>query len=396
MLVFTSLRRYLADARPVLITVGLITVGLITVGLITVILAFASYPGTTSATAAVFGPDQRVRLAADQTPLKGKIGLLLTKSTGAMCTAFCVGPDIIATASHCLFGTAASGKLQLSDLVFQTSRDGIVRPNLHATPIAGAETASQSQHIISGTTRLAITPPIDAARDWAVVRLAAPACRAGGLPLSQRSIEDVRRTAARGGLSEIAAHRDLPDSDLRHAAPCAVATEFPDATADMISRDFTNPGAVLFHSCDTGPGSSGSPMLIEGAAGPEVAGINVGTYVLSRAVIAAGDSAAPDASEPIANTAVATSQFASAAAELAARDLLSEVRDVQRLQRLLRSAGFFNRPASGRFTPGLGDAIARFEQASGLSETRLMRRALLSELAAWRPRTQLMPATARR
>ena len=376
-----SSRRVFSAARPVCAAVHF-----------AVFLAFASYPGTISATAAVFGPDQRIRLSPDQAPLKDKVGRLFTKSTGAMCTAFCVGSDIIATASHCLFGTAAGGKPQLSDLVFQTARDRDMAP----TPIAGAETASQSQHIISGTTRLNITPPIDAARDWAVVRLAAPACHAGRLTLSQRSIEAVQQAAASGGLFEIAAHHDLPDTELRYAGPCSVSTQFPGASSDMIGRDFTNSGAVLFHTCDTGPGSSGSPMLIESATGLEVAGINVGTYVLSRAVIAAGGNAATDTSEPIANTAVATAQFARAVTELAARDLLTDVRDVQHLQRLLRSAGFFNRAASGRFTPALGDAIARFEQAAGLNETRLMRRALLDELAAWHPRAKLIPATARR
>lgn len=251
--------------------------------------------------AAVFGSDDRRRLAANDRTLRTQIGTLSSSGTGAFCTAFCVADDLIATASHCLFGTAASAGPDLKDLSF---RLGSVRASAPGTPLASVAGQNQSRAITSGTTRLTIEPPISAAADWAVARLKTPACSAGHLRLSPLEPSAIRTEAERGNVYQIAVHADLPDTDLRRGAPCAIGSSFPKADTDAIARDFASPQSILFHTCDTGGGSSGSPLLIDTPTGPEVVGINVGTYILSRNVSTARDTKQAPTSEAIANTAI--------------------------------------------------------------------------------------------
>jgi V8-like Glu-specific endopeptidase len=279
-----------------------------------VIAALVTYSDASSA--AVFGHDDRRPLSRADAALTEKIGTLVQSETGAYCTAFCVAPDVIVTASHCLFGTAATAAPKLKTLMFKLASASASSP---ATAIAGRATATQSKSVISGTTRLAVSPPIGAARDWAVVKLAAPACTSGALKISTKPEADIRDAATRGEIYQIAVHADLPGGQLHRGAPCAVSTSFPSADDATIARDFANPDSILFHDCDTGGGSSGSPLLIDTPGGPEVAGINVGTYVLSRNVTTAEDNQPTSISEPIANTAVWIAAIAEAVAEFKGR-----------------------------------------------------------------------------
>lgn len=260
--------------------------------------------------AAVFGTDDRVPLPESDQVIKEKIGTLVSSDTGAYCTAFCVAPGLIATASHCLFGTAAKPAPKLKSLSFKTAA------GVSATAIAGRTNAGQLQNVISGTAHLSVEPPIGAAYDWAVARLETPVCMSSGLHLSSKTPAEIQDAAARGAIYQIAVHADMPDTNLRRGGPCALPVSFTSAGAETIARDFASPAAILFHTCDTGGGSSGSPLIVDTPAGPEVIGINVGTYVLSRTVTTAQDKGAKQVSEPIANTAIRISEIARAIAAL--------------------------------------------------------------------------------
>lgn len=296
----------------------IVRIGTVAALAIAAVAAFSS-PGR----AAVFGSDDRAPLTSADADLRDKIGTLVSSHNGAFCTAFCVAPDVIATASHCLYGTAATPGPNLKDLTFKTASSGPVSVASPGTPLARSRVTLQSQKsqtVISGTTRLRTAPPIGAAQDWAVARLDAPACKSGGLRLSERTSNEVITAAKSGALYQIAVHADLPDSKLRRGMPCAVHSAFPNADEAAIARDFAAPDKIVFHTCDTGGGSSGSPMLIDTPAGPEVVAINVGTYVLSRAVTTAKepgirDGNAAPASEPIANTAIAIGAIKAALAQ---------------------------------------------------------------------------------
>ena len=324
---------------------------------------------------AVFGTDQRTKLSGDESALAKKIGILSSRRTGAVCTAFCAAPDIIVTASHCLFGTAVSAKPDLTQIQFELSGE--------LSSLAGLPTRSTAQHVLSGTRNLSVTPPIAAADDWAVARLARPVCRDGGLAFTESSSADIEAVAQAGGVYEVAIHRDISEPGLMLSRRCDLPRTFASADEATISRDFKNPGGVVFHDCDTGGGSSGSPLLINGPSGPEVIAINVGTYVLSRETISTTGQHGKEMSEAIANTGVSKQQFAEAVDTLKGRHLLATPKEVRALEADLTELGFYRGALRGQLTPDLEAAIEKFESRAGQPSTGLIRRALPLEIHRW-------------
>ena len=273
---------------------------------------------------AVFGTDERQSIPERLTDLTQKIGTLsLDGST--ICSAFCVAPDIIATASHCLFGTAGTQKSKLTKFAFTIGTAALRQ----SSRIAGASEAEVHENVRSGTESLGLTPPIEAANDWAVARLARPICRAGGLALSDKSRDEIEQASEAGQVFQAAMHRDLASTNIVFGGPCAITEAFPDASAGMIARDFSDPASIILHDCDTGPGSSGSPMLIDAPGGPEVIGINVGTYVLSRVLNKTANNESGAHSKPIANTALETERFRAAVEELATTPHMSVLQRIK-------------------------------------------------------------------
>lgn len=330
---------------------------------------------------AVFGKDERHPAGPAYRALAEKIGLLLNTRSGAMCTAFCVSPDMIATASHCLFGTAETPEPDLASFQFTVG----VEPELRTSALAGNRIGTTSQNVTSGTRRLAVAPPIEAVKDWALARLDLPLCRTGGIALSTKAEKETAGLGAQRRVYELAFHRDLHPDTLMVSGPCGLARTFPGASRETIAEDFLNSSRVLFHDCDTAGGSSGSPLLIDGEDGPEVIGINIGTYVQSHAVQGAAAGGAQPKSEAIANTAVAVDEIRGAVRELASRDLVDDPAGVRRLETMLKGMGLYRDKVSGRSSRSLEQAIALFEESLGRAPSGLLRRALLQELTGVKP-----------
>lgn len=344
---------------------------------------------------AVFEHDNRIKLDQSRTVFSAYIGTLRISRSSPICTAVCLAPDIVATASHCLFGTSAAKGPSLTTVTFATAD----RPS-EAVAIAGAATASQRQNVVSGTHQLNVQPPIDAVNDWAIVRLASPVCHKGGLELDMSAQAGPASGAPSAGAVtptyQIAMHRDLPDTELRFDGPCQMLSTPAEVDAESIARDFTRLDAVQFHRCDTGPGSSGSPMLTDGTNGPRITGINIGTYVIAHAVIGARAGDEQNKSMPVANTAIAARHFAPAAAAFAARPLLATRDEFVTLELRLKTLGLYREVARGRLTPQLETAIAAFETRLGLPQTGIASSAILAaaEAAVERQTAAAMPAFA--
>ncbi len=321
---------------------------------------------------AVFGADQRVEVPQSLRSVTGKIGVIFDRRSRSVCTAFCVGPGTVATAAHCLYRTAGEKPLQLTDLAFRLSG------NRATTRIAGADSGAPEANVVSGSTRLSVHPPIDATRDWALVRLAQPVCKAGYLKISPHSVKDVMRLAAKGRVYNIAYHRDLPEWRPMLGRPCRVRRSFEEAPWSTIRRDFANPSQLLLHTCDTGGASSGSPLLVDGADGPEVVGINVGTYEQSKVILLNGEVVHRFKSDDVANTGVNAEAFAGTLAAFRDADLLATSRDILRLQDALAAHGLYKGARDGRYGPALKAAIESFERAAAMPITGLATRPLLS------------------
>jgi protease YdgD len=223
-----------------------------------------------------------------------------------------------------------------------------------------------------GTMTLSLRPPIDAVSDWALVRLDRPVCPAGGLAMSRRPTEELLALARERRLYNLAVHRDFESFALALGAPCPAARSFDGANWSVISRDFSRADDLLFHTCDTGGSSSGSPLLVDGPAGPEVVGLNVGTYLQSTAGIAREAAASAAATRPardIANTAIAAHSLADRVDEFVARTTVRSPAALRQIQDALARQGAYAGPRDGRMRVSLSIAIKAFEARVGLPVT---------------------------
>lgn len=328
---------------------------------------------------AVFGTDDRVPLPADKAALSQSIGLLYEGKSHSVCTAFCVGDDVIATAGHCLFRTEGERPLRLKGVQFRLQpRNGPAA----SSPIAGSEHNGEAQHVAAGSRKLRVRPPIDAAQDWALIKLRSPICKGRALPISRQPSRALIKLSAAQRVYQVSYHRDFGNWELALGAPCPIRRSFGGADWKAIAKDFADAVHVVLHTCDTGGASSGSPMLIDGPAGPEVIGINVGTYLQSKVLTQRGEVVHRYKSETVANTAVSAGAFRPTLEALARADILTTRTAIMELQRLLAAEGHYTGTSDGMYGPMLNTAVRAFERAEGRGETGLATVALLKRLSA--------------
>jgi V8-like Glu-specific endopeptidase len=326
---------------------------------------------------AVFGKDERTPLTRADWSLGARIGVLHDTRSHTVCTAFCVAPDVVATAAHCLYRPGDATPTRLSDLTVR------LHGGQTTSRVAGANEEAAETNVLVGSTRLNVKPPIDATRDWALIRLAEPLCKNGTFKLSRRPVEDVMRLARKGDVYNVAYHRDVPKWEPMISRYCQVQRSFPDVDWPTVRRDFADPEQLLLHTCDTGGASSGSPLLADGPDGPEVVGINVGTYVQSKVIMLNGEVVHRFRSDDVANTGVNSQAFAAAFDAFTSADLIASRTEIRRLQAALAERGFYHGAKNGRFGAETKIAIQSFERAAalpvtGLATTQLMH-ALLGE-----------------
>jgi hypothetical protein len=338
-------------------------------------LAWSSRPGTDSMVqpVAVFGIDDRGPLPARYKDLREKIGLLFSVHGRSVCTAFCVAKDVVATAGHCLHKIAGERSPRIGDFWFLRNYD-VVRDIAH---IAGHGNGTAALNVMSGSMSLNVRPPIEATRDWALVRLARPACTKGVLPIRVLPIDRILKEAEAKRVFQLSYHRDYTPWKLAYGQPCAVGKSFEHSEWSAIAQDFSDPEVLILHTCDTGGASSGSPMLLETDSGPEVIGINVGTYVQSKVIMQDGKITQRLKADTVANTGVSAAVFAEKLELFKEAAILTTAAQVRELQQALKDLKLYSGPIDGSYRAGLRQAIEAFEKIHGLPVTGLATRALL-------------------
>ena len=330
-----------------------------------------------SATAAVFGADDRRPLPAHLKWLDDSVGLVTSDVERTLCTGFCVGRRTVATAAHCLFRTAGERRSNLASFRFVVGAPGTRR----LAGITGKTTGAVPQHVMAGSTELSVTPPIDATRDWALMRLAEPVCAGHSLVVDKTAPIRVNRLAARGRLWNVGFHGDLKNWRLTAARNCDVTTRVTEPARKQMARDFSDISALVLHECDTGLASSGSPVL---AIGPDdrvrVVAINVGTYQQTRYLVTRGSVTRRFKPATVANTAVAGAAFADQVLAFTRADILTTPAQMRLLQGALNRGEFNAGPADGIYGPRTRSAVIAFERAinrpaMGLATRQLLRAA---------------------
>lgn len=326
---------------------------------------------------AVFGSDDRTNVPARLEAAASKLGLLFNNKSRTVCSAFCVAENVIATAAHCLHRAHSGATARHADFVFARNFDR----TREMVKIDGAVAGSATQNMATGDFKMRVRPPIDAAHDWALVRLERNACPGGGLAVQALSNDDVIEHAKGGRVFQVSYHRDWAQWRPAYSKPCLVARDYEKAPWSSIAPDFMLPEQVVLHTCDTGGASSGSPLLLETAQGPAVIGINVGTYVQSKMSQARGQ-AARQRSDTIANTAVNATAFASLIQPLSAATMLTSGQAIRELQERLKGRSHYAGKIDGTYGPMLKAAIEAHERASRLPVTGLATQTLLQSLAS--------------
>lgn len=325
--------------------------------------------------AAVFGKDDRTTLPSKLQPYQEALGLLFNIRSRTVCSAFCVAPGMIATAAHCIYRTAGETPPKLADFWFARNYDSAKDYGR----IAGHNTGAAAQNVLAGSAKLSLSPPIDATRDWALVRLARPVCKSSFDVVAMTSDEIVRQSQQKK-LFQLAYHRDYTQWRAAYSTPCAAARSYDGADWPAIAADFSQPETLVLHTCDTGGASSGSPLLIETDAGPRVVGINVGTYVQSKVLMREGKIAQRSKPDAVANTGVASSAFADRVKDFAAARVLMTAVEIKELQRRLLELGDYSGAVDGTYGPALKTAIEAYETRAKLKVSGIASEALLKQL----------------
>lgn len=325
---------------------------------------------------AVFGVDDRRIMPKGRHRLRDRIGVLSHRGTGQYCTAFCVGRNVIATAGHCILGTASGRAAGFAKFEFHRDSGRGQSP----ARIAGWRNGTTALNIVTGADRLNTRPPINASADWALIRLDRDACPAGGLAISNFTRSAIEERASNGRVYHVSYHRDIRNWRLAESRRCGVMAETPRSPRPQIEADFTGAENLLLHTCDTEAASSGSPLLVEGPSGPEVIGINVGTYVRSRIVTHDGEVIERLSSETVANTALVASQLIANLNVLERTTPVAHRYEIERIQAALAARGHFAGALDGRYGPLTRAAIRAFESKSGMFVTGLATRELLAKL----------------
>ncbi len=327
---------------------------------------------------AVFGKDQRKGLPRNYKKLDRSIGLLHNPRTNTLCTAFCVGPDIIATASHCLFGHRKRNKLYISSFLFKLKSRGAKHQLF--SKMAGYRRTQSQQYIISGTTHLNRKPPIGAARDWALIRLAQPACRNGWLKTRPLSLGILETAARNNKIFQVAYHMDFRNWQKAYSRSCSIHRSFGGLSWKNIKKHFSSPRSLILHQCDTGEASSGSPLLMDTPDGPVVVGINVGTYQQREVIVKNGRILRRSRFKTIANTGVSAGAFSHKITFLKRAKILTSRQELKRLQSALKQRRLYLGRIDGIYGARTSAAIKIFEQRLHRGTTGLATKQILMAL----------------
>ncbi len=325
---------------------------------------------------AVFGNDDRRRVPKRYRQLTDRIGLLYNSRARTLCTAFCVAPNVAATAAHCIFRRTDWGPQPLKEFWFELRKG----KRKSQTRIAGAANKAGMQNIIAGTTKLRVRPPIDAANDWALIRLAKPICTGKTIAVRGISAKALEAAAGAGRVFQISYHRDYEHWKLAYSRPCQVRRQYRGLRRRQIRQEFTNPGNLLLHRCDTAGASSGSPLLLASEAGPVAVGINVGTYVQSRKPVRNSRVAREAKARTIANTGVNAAAFRPFISRMERAKVLANHSTLTSLQVRLRELNLYGGPIDGIFGNMTRAAIQAYERSRSEPQTGLPTLRLLDAL----------------
>lgn len=314
----------------------------------------------------VLGNDDRIRPNTEHLKLLGSIGILYNNDSRSVCTAFCISPDTIISAAHCMFSSRLVNK-QATGKVDLTKTHFVIPGSFTSSPLAGSDNREVQDSIIAGMKKVPKSTT-SFPMDWMILKLQKKACRKS-LPLAGLSMAEIRKAASKKRLLMAGFHGDMLDRDLLISPACALG-EWSDRKLITRSlrrkvRDFNR---ILLHKCDAYKGSSGSPMLIRTEGGYQAVAVNVGNIIRYRE-LRRGRKLVNRKQTGIINVAVRVGAFADMARLMARTRLIVKKDQIKQVQSLLTQAGLKPGPADGVVGRRTRKAIRAFESKNGLQVT---------------------------
>ncbi len=303
----------------------------------------------------VIGPDERTPIPNEYLRTAESVGLLWQQGGGSVCTAFCVGDEIIATNAHCLVTSRGRTMRRLDR--FQFLRVPPNRRMQRSQHLSGLQLASPDAPHLSfyaGFYRGATTERT-MIHDWAFAKLRRPICRGRSLKLDQRSPGELVAASRAGRLMMIGYHGDR-GLDARWLSPrCRV---------EMRAGKL-----FMTHTCDSFKGSSGSPILLVDRAGDiSVVGINVGSVATRRYRVQTDRRTRRRIGQPrllstsVINVAVGTAAFRNGLEAFARSRLLRDKGQFIEFQERLADEGLYNGEIDGAYGPMTREATMQLER----------------------------------
>ena len=317
---------------------------------------------------AIFGKDNRTPVPERYQSIKGAVGLLRTRGGRSTneCNAFCVTADVVATSAHCLFFPVRTGhRPSLSSLTFHKGNGRKRR----STPIAGIRDRSHHWNVIAGATYVSDADNWIIAHDWALVKLAKPACGDDVLPvIAKEKWTDLFDDVLNARIFIIFHNRRGRRVRLQYAANCKAPKNPLELGLQWVAIDLgrSDPQHLIPHRCDFKRGASGSPLLLETPNGTAVIGINAAESDFKALRKSLGERVARQLS---ANFAVSGSAFREQIALM--RDLPEPLgaEDLERLQSVLKASGDYAGEIDGEYGNHTRQAILDFERRHELLAT---------------------------
>ncbi|PLX34966.1 MAG: hypothetical protein C0605_11845 [Hyphomicrobiales bacterium] len=321
----------------------------------------------------VLGKDDRIYPGPRHNQIVGSVGVLLNREARSICTAFCISPDTIVSAAHCVFKVKKKRRLDLAKSRF-------VLPGRYISETLAGDTHQEVLNGILAGSRTRHTTIKTFLTDWMIVKLSRPACW-DSLPVVVRKAAEIRKAADEKRLLLAGFHGDRLKGGLLISPGCGVASwNDRKLITRRLRRSLRGRESLLLHDCDAYKGASGAPLMISEADGYKVIGVNVGNIV-KRQEWRRGNKLIRRQITGKINVAALASRFSRQAEWMKSARLVVKKQRIARLQSLLSRAGFKPGPADGVIGPRTSTAIKAYERGHNLPQTGQPSLALFRQLA---------------
>ena len=311
----------------------------------------------------IIGKDDRTLVPAKYEYLARGVGIIHDRAKNLLCTAFCVGPDMIVTNAHCLAHRLNSNSLieprDIRDFAYKHMIDGV------ATRV---ETLKFNRFGGDGKPQLSVIAgrrPRGSGRisgqawrnskfeDWAVARLAGRLCAADVLRFADPRLLNDTAALKRLPTFMIGFHLDTWKKDrFERYSPCKIT--------NILSR---RKRRLAYHNCDAQPIASGSPIFASTPEGPRIVAIHSSRRMIPRRT---SNRRGTRAAANLVYMAVLPLEFLPMLPRFESARFLNGVYSIEQLQTALKAAGHHRGAVDGQFGPQTQASIKRFERALGL------------------------------